>query len=171
MAASILEESGDILSMSPACARGTPKRRRWRLALCAVQIRRILWTSTPRNILRMPTAMMVGGLKLNFRIGFARSPRPMTYMNSFTQACRFLGPLWEDSQRESAYQHPKVSTEGQRPRGERGEQRRHHCCHDHRSCEGIAYALGWGTSGVNARRGGHVRVGSWLCKRVAPRTR
>ena len=59
--------------------------------------------------------MMVGGLKLNFRIGFARSPRPMTYMNSFTQACRFLGPLWEDSQRESAYQHPKVSTEGQRP--------------------------------------------------------
>ena len=34
MAASILEERGDILSMSPACARVVrQKRRRWRLAL------------------------------------------------------------------------------------------------------------------------------------------
>src|SRR4029077_5321736 len=138
MAASILEESGDILSMSPPCARGTPKRRRWRLALCAVQIRRILWTSTPRNILRMPTAMMVGGLKLNFRIGFARLPRPMTHMNSFTQGLSLSWPAMEDSQRESSYQHPKVSTEGQRLRGERGKQRRHHCCHDIAVAKGIS---------------------------------
>jgi hypothetical protein len=31
---------------------------------------------------------------------------------------------------------------GATPPGERGEQRRHYCCHDHRSCEGLAYARG-----------------------------
>jgi hypothetical protein len=45
-----------------------------------------------KKYLEKPTAMMVGGLKLNFRIGFARSPRPMTYMNSFTQGLSLSWP-------------------------------------------------------------------------------
>jgi hypothetical protein len=81
-------------------------------------------------------------------------------MKRFT---RDLSLSWPATGRLSARRRvstSEVSTEEQRRRGERGEQRRHYCCHDHRRCEGLAYAHVEGTGGVNARRGGHVRVGS-----------